>query len=222
MSTQPRGVLGPQLVRRGCLWWCAGLSCSCERARQGVGTAGKGSSDNSDPQIGHRKPPLSPAPRPSSIAYSNTGTPPPPPVAMGSLPGDTPGGFAGWPHATKRRRKSSKYDNDSGDFARGDGEGPDSFARSMRGTLAFAGFCCVDPPCAAAPSSRSSTTSGASSPAGLPQPGFEPSSPCPAPEFGASSASRGASCASARFCTSSSLRDFRFVPRWAAVAVDAS
>ena len=74
MSTQPRGVLGPQLVRRGFLWWCAGLSCSCGRARQGVGTAGKGSSDNSDPQICHRKPPLSPAPRPSSIAYSNTGT----------------------------------------------------------------------------------------------------------------------------------------------------
>ena len=38
-------------------------------------TAGKGHSDNSDPQICHRKhPPLSPAPRPSSIAYSNTGT----------------------------------------------------------------------------------------------------------------------------------------------------
>ena len=69
------GVLGPQLVRRGFLWWCADLSCSCGRARQGVGTAGKGSSDNSDPEICHRKhPPLSPAPRPSSIAYSNTGT----------------------------------------------------------------------------------------------------------------------------------------------------
>ena len=68
------GVLRPQLVRRGFLWWCAGLSCSCGRARQRAGTAGKGSSDNSDPQICHRKPPLSPAPRPSSIACSNTGT----------------------------------------------------------------------------------------------------------------------------------------------------
>ena len=62
-STTHRGVLGPQLVRGGFLWWCAGLSCSCGRARQGVGTAGKGSSDNSDPQICHRKHPPSRQPR---------------------------------------------------------------------------------------------------------------------------------------------------------------
>ena len=47
----------------GFLWWCAGLSCSWGRARQGVGTAGKGSSDNSDPQICHRKHPPSRQPR---------------------------------------------------------------------------------------------------------------------------------------------------------------
>ena len=74
MSTQPRGVLGPQLVRRGFLWWCAGLSCSCGRARQGAVQQARAAVSHSDPQICHRKPPLSPAPRPSSIAYSNTGT----------------------------------------------------------------------------------------------------------------------------------------------------
>ena len=62
-STKHQGVLGTSAGEGGFLWWCAGLSCSCGRARQGVGTAGKGSSDNSDPQICHRKHPPSRQPR---------------------------------------------------------------------------------------------------------------------------------------------------------------
>ena len=63
-----RGVLGPPLVRRGFLWWWSGLVLLVLTSEARIGQPGRDPITNSDPQIYHKKPPLSPAPRPSSIA----------------------------------------------------------------------------------------------------------------------------------------------------------
>ena len=66
-----RGVLGPQLVRRDFLWpvvvaWAC-LARADERAKEWSQQA-RHAVAHSNPQICHRNPLLSPAPRPSSIA----------------------------------------------------------------------------------------------------------------------------------------------------------
>ena len=74
MSTQPRGVLGPQLVRRGFLWWWSGLVLLMNTSEARSGRSRQGMQWHTLTHKSDTGTPLSPQPRDRPVLLRNTGT----------------------------------------------------------------------------------------------------------------------------------------------------